>query len=177
MGNIYQPILDAWASRWVQSFGYIGYNTRLDAINELFSSLKDSGFDWYQDSDRQAIESLVIKMCTPPKDTKHKKKVEWVEEAKLDIMRAAGAVFAKDVKLSALTPMPKVPDIKFRPMPKAPDIKIPPMPKAPDIKVQPEEEDFSDDTPVRSAKIDSNRVDEFRRMFFDNKTDEDFYGK
>lgn len=155
MGNIYQPILDAWASRWVQSFGYIGYNTRLDAINELFSSLKDSGFDWYQGSDRQAIESLVIKMCTPPKDTKHKKKVEWVEETKLDIMRAAGAVFAKDVKFSALTPMPK----------------------APDIKVQPEEEDFSDDTPVRSAKIDSNRVDEFRRMFFDNKTDEDFYGK
>lgn len=30
---------------------------------------------------------------------------------------------------------------------------------------------------IKILKLDANRVSEYRRRFFENKTDEDFYGK
>lgn len=142
-----QRILDAWFSKWSGAYSIVGYEHRRDAIIELFSTLKQNGFDWYKGDTSRVVTSFLLSVCVPRKKTRTKTIPEWQSDVKLDITKAAGLVFAADVSFAAAPPLPQVQ----------------------------EPEDPSPKTRFRPAKIDKKRVEEFKKRFFDGKTKEDLY--
>lgn len=148
-----QKILDAWLNNWIdKQYNIIGYEHRSDAIQELLATLKANGLEWYG-AEEAFMRPQIIKACTPRKPKK-KSKQEWEDDVKQDIQRAAGLVFASDIKFTQPKPVPAVTSDEVVLMPE--DSLVPPR-------------------RGRPANLSQENIEKWNKRFFSNKSSSDLY--